>query len=259
MRSYRYGGGMIGNVAAGTLNQLRTSIPYVAKVSNRKPAAGGKDAESLENSKTRVPGYLRTLNRAVTGADFEYLAQEAAPGAIARVHCLQPPLTNKAEIKVLLIPQIPNLIGFIAPESLHVPKDLRDRVFAYLDERRLLATQLEVTAPTYVWVETDVRFRVSPFYTTEDVRKAVEDRLFAFINPITGGQDGTGWPFGRDLFVADVMAVLLTVPGVEFVRVVKLFLVNYEKEQFKRGEEVQQISVPAHAMIVSYHHEVHTE
>jgi hypothetical protein len=151
------------------------------------------------------------------------------------------------------------LVGFIAPESLNVSSELRDRVFAYLDERRLLATQLEVTAPAYVWVDTDVRLRVSPFYSVEDVRKAVEDRLFAFLNPITGGQDGKGWHFGRDLFVADVMAVLLTVPGVEFVRVVKLFPVTFAKEQFKRGEEAPQIEVPQNATIVSYRHEVHTE
>lgn len=259
MRSYRFGGGQIGNVAAGTLNQLRSSIPYVARVSNRQPATGGKDAESLENAKTRVPGYLRSLHRAVTASDFEYLAHEAAPGMIARAHCLQPPVTNKSEVKVLLIPRIPNLVGFIAPESLNVSSELRDRVFAYLDERRLLATQLEVTAPAYVWVDTDVRLRVSPFYSTEDVRKAVEDRLYAFLNPITGGQDGKGWPFGRDLFVADVMAVLLTIPGVEFVRVVKLFPVAFAKEQFKRAEEAPQIEVPPNATIVSYRHEVHTE
>jgi predicted phage baseplate assembly protein len=178
---------------------------------------------------------------------------------IARVHALQPPQTNKAEIKVLLIPQIPNLIGFIAPESLRVSNDLQQRVFAYLDERRLLATQLEVTSPTYVWVETDVRLRASPYYSAEDVRKSVEDRLFAFLNPITGGQDGRGWPFGRDLFIADVMAVLLTVPGVEFVRVVKLYPVTFEKEQFKRGEETQQVAVAPDSIIVSYRHEVHTE
>jgi predicted phage baseplate assembly protein len=258
MRSYRYGGGQIGNVAAGALTQLRSAIPYVARASNRQAAAGGKDAESLDNSKTRVPGYLRSLHRAVTASDFEYLAQEAAPGMIARVHCLQPQ-SSKVEIKVLLIPNIPNLIGFIAPESLKVPNDLRSRVLAYLDERRLLATQLDVLAPTYQWVETEVRFRASPYYSNDDVRRAIEDRLFAFLNPITGGQDGRGWPFGRDLFVADIMAVLLTVPGVDFVRIVKLFPVSYEKEEFKRGEETQQITLEPQAMIASYRHEVRAE
>jgi predicted phage baseplate assembly protein len=259
MRGYRYGGGQIGNVAAGTLNQLRSSIPYVARTSNRRPAAGGKDGESLENSKTRVPGYLRSINRAVTAADYEYLAQEAAPGMLSRVHCMQPPQTNKGEIKVLVIPHIPNLLGFIAPESLNVSSDLRNRVFAYLDERRLLATQLDVIPPVYLWVETEIRFRASPYYSTEDVRKAIEDRLFAFLNPITGGQDGKGWPFGRDLFIADIMAVLLTVPGVDFVRIVKLFPVSYDKGQFARGDEMQQITVPPNGMIVSYRHEVRAE
>jgi predicted phage baseplate assembly protein len=259
MRSYRFGGGQVGNVAAGTLNQLRSSIPYVARVSNRQPAAGGKDAESLENSKTRVPGYLRSLHRAVTASDFEYLAQEAAPGMLARVHCLQPPQTTKGEIQVLIIPHIPNLIGFIAPESLNVSGELRSRVFAYLDERRLLATKLDVLPPAYLWVDTEVRFRASPYYSTEDVRKSIEDRLYAFLNPITGGPEGKGWAFGRDLFVADIMAMLLTIPGVEFIRVVKMFPVGYDKGQFIRGDETQHIQVPANGMIVSYHHEVRAE
>jgi predicted phage baseplate assembly protein len=259
MRSYRFGGGQIGNVAAGTLTQLRSTIPYVARASNRQPATGGKDAESLENSKTRVPGYLRSLNRAVTASDFEYLAQEAAPGMLARVHCLQPPQTTKGEIQVLVIPHIPNLIGFIAPESLNVSADLRNRVFNYLDERRLLATKLEVLPPAYLWVDTEVRFRASPYYSTEDVRKSIEDKLYAFLNPITGGQDGKGWSFGRDLFVADIMAMLLNIPGVEFIRVVKMFPVGYDKGQFIRGDETQHIQVPPNGMIVSYHHEVRAE
>ena len=66
-------------------------------------------------------------------------------------------------------------------------------------------------APAYQWVETEVRIRASRHFEFEKVRREVEMTLFQFLNPLSGGQDGTGWPFGRDLFVADVMSVLLKV------------------------------------------------
>jgi predicted phage baseplate assembly protein len=256
MTSYRYGGGLAGNVAAHALNVMKTSLPYVDRVTNRDPARGGMNAEDLENAKMRVPGFLRSLSRAVTADDFVYLTHEAAPGQVGRAYCLQPPLTNQGEIKMLVIPYIPLLQGFIAPESLEFPEDVRETIQTYLDERRLLSTSLEVTQPAYQWVETEVRFRASQHYDFDRVREAVEARLFAFINPLTGGTDGKGWPFGRDLFVSDVMAVLLSVPGVHFVRSVKLFPVNYDKRQFTRGAEAQEIRLPPQGVVVSFQHNV---
>ncbi|MDZ4763511.1 MAG: putative baseplate assembly protein [Chloroflexota bacterium] len=259
MMRYRYGGGLSGNVAINTINELKSSMPYISRVTNRFPARGGMDTESLESAKTRVPHFMRSLGRAVTAADFEYLAKEAAPGRIGRVYCLQPPLTNRGEIKVLLIPQIPRLSGFIAPESLEVAADLRETVQSYLDDRRLLATQLEITQPTYQWVESETRISVSATLEIEKVRAAVEKRLFEFVNPLTGGVDGQGWKFGRDLFVSDLTAVLLSVPGVNFVRSVKLFPVNYDKRQFTRGAETQEIRLPPQGVVVSFQHTILTD
>jgi predicted phage baseplate assembly protein len=256
MTGYRYGGGQIGNVAADRLTVLKTALPYIARVTNRFPAQGGLDAENLENAKTRVPGYLRSLGRAVTAADFEYLAREAAPGQVGRVYCLQPPLTTPGEIKVLVIPYIPNLQGAISPESLELADEVREAIQSYLDERRLLSTRMEVTSPLYQWVETEVHLRVADHYDAEKVRAAVEARLFEFINPLTGGTDGNGWPFGRDLFTSDVMAPLLAVPGVNFIRSVKFYPINYNRRQFTRGAESQEIRLPSHGVVVSYQHTI---
>ena len=43
---YRTGGGRQGNVARGAVSVLQVSIPYVAAVENRRPAAGGVDGET---------------------------------------------------------------------------------------------------------------------------------------------------------------------------------------------------------------------
>lgn len=258
MSQYRFGGGQAGNVTARAINVLREALPYVDKVMNRLPAVGGQDAESLENAKMRVPGYMRSLQRAVTAGDYEYLARQAVPEGIGRVDCLQPPLTQRGENIVLVIPRIPVLRGFIAPESLELPEDIRQRIRSYLDERRLVSTRLEVTTPTYHWVETQVQLRVSQHSDTAQVTVAVEERLFEFLNPITGGVDGNGWPIGRDLLASDVIAILLSVPGVEFVRSVQLYPVTYEDRNFERGEETDEIPLSSHGVVVSYQHTVLT-
>ncbi|MAS35157.1 MAG: putative baseplate assembly protein [Anaerolineaceae bacterium] len=259
MRAYRYGGGMAGNVGKNTLNILKTSLSQVDRVANREAAKGGRDGEDLEDAKVRLPGYMRTLRRAVTAEDFEYLAEEAAPGDTGRVYCLQPPYTQAGEVKVLVIPAVANPAVYIPPENLVLSDDVRERIQTYLDERRLLSTKMEVTTPTYHWVQTMVRFRASRFENADEVRDRVRDRLFAFLNPLTGGQDGTGWPFGRDLFASDIMAALLTVPGVDFVRSVRLFPIVYQDGQFSRIDEVSEIALSAQGVVASYEHDVREE
>ena len=256
MSTYRYGGGIEGNVASGTIDVIKTPIPYVARVQNRSAATGGRNAEDLENAKIRVPGYLRSLQRAVTASDFEYLAKQAVPGKTGRVYCLQPPLTNRGENKVLVIPYIPNIQGFISPESLELASDLREAILNNLNERRLLSTTLEVTTPSYQWVETEVRLSVADHYEFERVREAVERRLFQFLNPLTGGMEGEGWIFGRDLLIADVMAALSSVEGVKFIREVKLFPIVYENRQPRRLPEVTEIPVPSDGVVASYQHTI---
>lgn len=256
MQAYRSGGGQIGNVAARTINVLKTALPYIERVTNKQAAKGGLDAESLETAKMRVPGHLRSLGRAVTTSDFEYLTREAAPGQIGRVHCLQPPVTNRGEIKILVIPKIPRLQGFISPESLQMSSEVREAIVAYLDERRLLSTLLDVLNPSYQWVETEVRFRAGRHHYFERVQQDVENKLFEFLNPLIGGTDGNGWQFGRGVFVSDLMSVLLTVPGVDYVRSVKLYPVALENGVFTREDEVQEIPLVAHGVVASYKHSV---
>jgi predicted phage baseplate assembly protein len=259
MRAYRYGGGRAGNVGARALNVLKSALPYVDHVTNRQAAQGGLDAENLEDAKTRLPGYLRSLGRAVTATDYEYLAYEAAPGEIGRTHCLQAPVTNAGEVRLLVIPHVPYMQGYIAPESLRLSPEVREQVTTYLDERRLLGTKLDVGEPNYVWVQTEVHFHPAIKSDPETVKRAVEGHLFDFLNPLVGGIDGTGWQFGRGLFVADIIAMLLKVPGVDFVRSVKLFPINYEHGEAFMGGEMQEIPVPPDGVIASFDHTIVAE
>ena len=61
LRSYATGGGRRGNVNKGAISVLKSSIPYVARVENRRPALGGVDGEDLDNAKRRGPILLERV------------------------------------------------------------------------------------------------------------------------------------------------------------------------------------------------------
>jgi len=251
---YRYGGGAEGNVGRGTITALKSSIPYVTSVSNRYAAVGGADPETLEGAKMRGPRHLRIRNRAVTAEDFEILAQEAA-SAVARARCLQPEPENglrAGTVKVLIVPQVTIAEGRIQPEQLAIPRPLEDEVRRYLDERRLLTSALVIEAPRYMWVSAQVHVQVKPRLDVVLVREEIERRLFRFLNPLYGGPEGTGWPFGRDLFVADVYSLVAGVEGVDYVADAKIFPVDIETGQV--GDDTNRIEVPDEGLVCSYRH-----
>jgi hypothetical protein len=56
------------------------------------------------------------------------------------------------------------------------------------------------------------------------VKERAQLALTRFLHPLTGGPEGKGWPFGRDVYLSDVVAVLERVPGVDYVSKLSLLL-----------------------------------
>ncbi|NDJ16460.1 putative baseplate assembly protein [Myxacorys almedinensis] len=76
---YQTGGGQHGNQPIGAVNQLKTTVPYVDRVTNLEAASGGADQEPLLQAQQRGTTVLRHQNRAVTVQDLEDLAYAASP------------------------------------------------------------------------------------------------------------------------------------------------------------------------------------
>lgn len=256
---YRYGGGQIGNVQAAILNTLKTAIPYIARVSNHQPAWGGLDPETIEAAKMRVPAMLRSRERAVTADDFEFLARQALPAAIGRVKCLQPSPSDAGRVTpgqvfVLVIPRLPDPAVRLDPARLQLnPADV-ETLTHYLDQRRLLTTRLEVRPPAYYWVSVHVQLRAAPGEEKSVIESQVLSRLYRYLNPLSGGPDGQGWPFGRDLFVSDVYQCLQGIPKIQFVRGLTLRVA--QPGGSAQGSPVEAIEVVAHGVIASGIHSV---
>jgi predicted phage baseplate assembly protein len=250
---YRYGGGRRGNVGAGKLTVPLSAIQSVDSVKNLEPATGGVDAETVENAKVRGPLYLRGGHRAVTGKDFERLTLAAAPGA-ARARCL-PPLKAGEPVRLLVVPRVD-----IAPEALKLQDlalkpNLVQQIQGYLDGRRLLTTQVRIDVPSYQGITVVAEVHAAPTVRPEKVREDAERALYAFVNPITGGPDGRGWPFDTDLSIGDIFSVLRGVAGVSRAETVHMFLADLRGQ--RQPEEVgQRVRLAKEELFMSVSHRV---
>ncbi|MFE7974511.1 putative baseplate assembly protein [Streptomyces shenzhenensis] len=253
---YRTGGGRAGNVARGAVQVLRTSVPYVSEVVNREAARGGVDGETVEEAKVRAPITLRAQERAVTLRDYEELARRAAPET-ARITCLEGDVDEHGAyaVRVLVVPQaVPDHGGRLRFEQL-VPGDaLLRRITRYLDERRLIGTRLAVGPPFYQGVTVVATLHAFRGTDTDRVRRQAHDALYRHLDPLTGGADGRGWPFGRPVQSGEVFAVLQRVPGVELVDEVQLH--PADPLTGKRGDPTNRIDLEPPSLVFSFDHRV---
>ncbi|MFJ1546024.1 putative baseplate assembly protein [Streptomyces sp. NPDC088246] len=250
---YRTGGGAAGNVARGAICVLRSSVPYVAGVENREAARGGVDGETVENAKVRAPNILRVQERAVTAGDYEVIAREAAP-SLRRVRCLPAVAGEGGAVRVLVVPDaVADEGGQLRFEQLIPSDSVLSAVAARLDERRLVGTRLVVEPPSYQGV-TVVASLVTAGGDVDRVRAEALAALFRHIDPLRGGVEGTGWPFGRPVQYGEVFAVLQGVRGVGLVEEVRLF--PADPITGRRGAAVERIDVAPGALVFSHQHQV---
>jgi len=258
VKSYATGGGTRGNVAKGTVSVLKSSIPYVSGVVNRRAAAGGVDGEDIENAKLRGPIVLRTLGRAVTAEDYEQLAREAAP-EVLRIRCVA--VTDgpgAGGVRILVVPAVRGSGGELTLEQLKPPQETVEKIGRRLDECRLIGTRPLVEPPHYRWLTVVARLRSRQRVNPEQLKHAVQEALYTYFNPVVGGPDRDGWPFGRMIMAGEVYALLQALPGTVLVEDVQLFEADPQTGQ--RGDyPIPHLALEPHELVFSYRHTVLVE
>jgi predicted phage baseplate assembly protein len=253
--TYRTGGGKAGNIAAGQIRVLKSSVPYVRSVENRAPAIGGADGESVDEAKVRGPMLLRSRDRAVTAQDYEFITREIAPEA-ARVRCVADP-TQPAGVRVLVVPHVAgDAVGRIRRADLVPPEPMLQRIAAHLDERRLVGSRILVAPADYrgltAVVDVSARARHDPDQVNEDVLRA----LYTLFHPLLGGPDGNGWPFGRSVQSHEVHAALARIPGVDMAEEITVALFPADADTGHRDPPVHRLDLEPTGLVFSYEHQV---
>jgi predicted phage baseplate assembly protein len=228
-REYRFGGGKKGNVPAKAIKTLTSSIDGIDdnNIANLLAAHSGRDEETLDEAKKRAPRSIKSRCRAVTAEDFEHLAMQASTikraKALPLFHPDFPGVRVPGAVTVIVVPDSDD------PTPLPSEGTLRT-VCAYLDQRRLLTTELYVIKPAYQRVEIEADVIVSDNADLADVKKRVEQTIRDYFHPLKGGEDGLGWPFGGTIFYSRVSQRIFTITGVESIKSLTIFLDGVETQ-----------------------------
>ncbi len=243
MAAYRTGGGQAGNVQRGSIHKLKSAVPYVDRVVNHSSAYQGANAESLEDAVLRVPQLLRTRDRAVTPEDFETLSLQAGRGSVARAYCPAHAQITPGIVDVMLVPHAsPHLLergDGINPNALSITPRLRSQVLDFLDERRLMGVQVRLQEPDYVGVSVQVEVGLHPEYTNPQAQQSLlrqlQQSLYRFLNPLTGGNQGNGWSIGSPVYRSDIVNLIQQTSGVRFLGEVLLFEIRRSQSGWFRN------------------------
>jgi hypothetical protein len=186
----------------------------------------GTTRESLAEDVRRTVVKLRKRVRAVTVKDFEELALEADP-RVARTLCLarrNAQLSFETEqeghISVIVVPRKQQEANL---------EDIVTAVAADLEPRRLLTTRVHVTGPRYLPVTIIASVVPLPDErlpkeggAEKNIAIRVEEAVKTFLDPFEGGEEGEGWPFGRNVFVSEIYQLIDRLRGIDYVESVTL-------------------------------------
>lgn len=250
---YRRGGGAQGNVGAGTLSVLRSTIPFVRGVANIAPASGGVDAESVAEAKVRAPMTLRTGHRAVTAGDYERLTLEAST-EVARARCL-PTTRGNGSVRLLVVPRVRSDAVHHRLDDYAIAAPLLRTISDHLDAHRLVGTAVEVGTPFYQGVSVAALVHAPSGRPVAMVRDRAVAALTRYLNPLAGGPDGTGWPFDADVNTAALAQLLESVDGID--RVDEVLLFEYDLRTGRRlGSAREVLRLDQHSLFLSADHQV---
>lgn len=222
------------NLAANTISQLApsahnqalfvdsTATPdglsafqaKLSSISNPGPVANGAAEESISHAAARADRLVGSSPRAVTLADYERLALCTPGTRVSRSKALPnlnpdfPCFSAPGMIAVVILPFLPEGKPYPSPGLLRV-------VTSYLNRRRIIGSRVQVIGPQYVDVAVQAEVQSAAGTDKSRLQQAIIAALNNFFDPLVGGPDSTGWPFGRDVYRAEVLSVIDQVAGVD--------------------------------------------
>jgi hypothetical protein len=215
--TYRVGGGIAGNVGPNTIktiltnNQVGLSVinTYYGSPTDDGSATGGTDAEATDSIRINAPLSLRSLNRAVSLADYAALVKAAGvtkASAVADVY---------SSVTVFFVPYGDSgvLTDGVTPSPIFnatIPT-----IKTYLTDKIPANTTVTYQPAFYAKTKVLAQVVVLPKYYQAEVKSKVDgavSQLFALDNVA----------FNDSIYLHDVFNAITSVSGVASVKILKL-------------------------------------
>jgi predicted phage baseplate assembly protein len=212
--TWKVGGGIAGNVPAGTLVAARGAADGLA-VQQLAAGWGGADTELLEAAKARAFDQTTAQRCAATLADFERLALAAPALPVAKAFAVagRPDMECLPAAGCVTVVVVPRCVDLRPGPSAALCR----AVAGYLEPRRPLALEVHVAGPRYTQVRVTATLALKPGFERAPVLAAANQALRGFLHPLHGGPAGGGWAVGRAVYRSEILAELDAIAGVHHV------------------------------------------
>jgi hypothetical protein len=91
------------------------------------------------------------------------------------------------------------------------------KIERFLDQRRLITTQIFVQAPTLTLLSIRADVRINSDRNIDDMRHIIISRIREFLRIVGGGFDGKGWPLGGGVYRSKLYRLIEDLDGVDHV------------------------------------------
>lgn len=210
--TWRFGGMLAGNVAAGAVREVRSTAPGLAGVANPVAASGAAAEETVPRLLPRSAARFAHRFRAVRAEDYAWMAREATPElarAVARPVTGPEGRVQPGHVELVLIPQT------LDPRP--VPgQALRARVEAHLAAHMPagISRGLRLVAPRYAGLSVVVRAELAGGERAGAVEARMRQALDTYLHALAGGPAAQGWEFGATLRLSHIAELLDGLQGV---------------------------------------------
>jgi hypothetical protein len=204
---YRNGGGTIGNIVSGTIEkQSIVNVPavsYSVPVNFRNYTKGefGYDGDTIEDIRNKLPAYVRTQGRAVTGLDYKTLTDQFATPYQGQIGKSTVILRNYGcsgnilDIYILALDGNNNLK--------EASNELRRELEEYLDGVKMFTHHLCLRNGTIIYVDINIDIILDRFYRKfeDEIRVKIERRIDNFFIL-------QKWEYNQNLRESDIVKAL---------------------------------------------------
>jgi uncharacterized phage protein gp47/JayE len=198
--------GISGNVGAGTIVVIKTSIPRVTAVTNAAALLTGKDREKEEERRQRFQDYITTLSRG-TDAAIQYGATTAALASgsevVERVVSAQVNTTAAATVSCVVY----NGSTGASPELIQEATKIIDGYISesgeYVAGYKAAGVVVTVTAATVTTIPVTVSITsLVPLATMQGI---AEESILQYFSTLS---------VGADFISAEIVAIIMSISGV---------------------------------------------
>lgn len=214
--------GKKGNLSSGAIQAMERSIGFINKVTNYETIMGGFDKETKAQAVKRMAASLRHQGRAVTAKDFEDIIYSGVRN-ILQVRCF-PGRDEKGEkvpghITLAVLPET----GIEAGRHFeYIREDIYQYLMPYMDRRLYDEGRLHIVEPEWIPMKLYMTVIAKDTIRMYQMREKITQKINAFIDPVTGNFDGTGWKIGELPSVLQIQNVCNQIEDILYIKNISL-------------------------------------